>query len=195
MKVFVIPLGLLFGVAMLMTLVISWKMRDVQSELSEARWIFIAIFSHMQIWAIGIPLYLNLRQVSRDSAYFISAAMTTVVANVFVLFMIWPRMIADIKSTFFADAQAKRSTRVNLQKGTTHISGLDTSVIPSQQNSQVEVRTSGSTPLAYSDDRLKILSLEAEIMDLKATLAKYPVEMNEIEAACTPVAESHVEAD
>jgi hypothetical protein len=174
---FVIPLAFLFAVIMLMTLSISWKMKDVQEELSEARWIFIAIFSHLQVWAIGIPIYLILQDLSRDAVYLISMALIVVFSNVFVILVIWPKMIGDIrKNVFDSDAHpgSKRQSRVSIQQPSTYISGLKETGMPRTgdnfSKNGPSSTTNFSSTASYNEEKLKIISLEAEIQDLKAVL-------------------------
>ena len=172
---FVVPLALLFGIIIAMTLAISWKMRDVQSDLSEAKWIFIAIFSHLQIWVIGVPVYLILDGVSKDAAYLITVALTFIFSNTFVCFMMWPKMVAK----HFGKSDGKKQGRISVQQGsaTTRVSGLNfdsgvtggsglTSGFPSSGGGDGQYPSAAS----YDNDKLKILQLEAEIEDLKSRL-------------------------
>lgn len=180
---FIVPLVSLFAITILMTLAISWKMREVQSELSEAKWIFIAIFSHLQVWAIGIPVYFILAGVSRDASYLISMGLIFVFSNMFVVVVIWPKMIADIRVMIHGAApQNKRASRVSIKQPSTFISGMNNPSSTSQQSSAA----------SYNDDKLKILSLESEIQDLKEQLGEGQVEAAPdgepiiIDAECEP---------
>jgi hypothetical protein len=175
---YVLPLAFLFVIIMLMTLSISWKMRAVQSELSEAKWIFIAIFSHIQMWVIGIPVYLILNDVSRDASYLISMALIFVFSNVFVILVIWPKMNKDIKDTFFGGAQRRKNPQLSVQAGgLTHISGLEQPNDVSRFSQQSVASSQNFFPAAsYNDDKLKIISLEAEIQDLKKQIKKETLE-------------------
>jgi hypothetical protein len=165
---FIVPLAFLFAVIMAMTLSRSWQMRDVQEELSEAKWIFIGIFSHLQVWAIGIPVYLILQGISRDVSYLISMALVVVFSNVFVIVIIGPKMIIDLSST---PKQKKRVTRVSVSGGETQISGIGQAAMfgshsPSGFNPSAQV--SSTDPALQQEDKLRILSLEAEVRDLKS---------------------------
>jgi hypothetical protein len=122
---YIIPLALLFLMVMLMTLSISWKMRTVQSDLSEAKLIFIAVFSHLQIWLVGVPVFLIVNEISRDASYLISMGLIFVFSNVFVVLVIWPKMLEDVGQNVFgvSDKAAKR-TRINVDGGVTRVTGL-----------------------------------------------------------------------
>ena len=172
---FVVPLALLFGIIIAMTLAISWKMRGVQSDLSEANWIFIAIFSHLQIWVIGVPVYLILDGVSRDAAYLITVALIFIFSNTMVCFMMWPKIFAK----HFGKGEGKMQSRISVQPGsaTTRVSGLNfdsgvtggsglTSGFPSSGGGDGQY----SSAATYDNGKLKILQLEAEIEDLKSKL-------------------------
>jgi hypothetical protein len=188
---YVIPLAFLFAVIITMTLAISWKMKDVQSDLSEAKWIFIGIFSHLQIWAIGIPVYLILSGVSRDASYLISMALTFVFANTFVIFVIGPKILQDFRDKFLGGTSTRKTPTLNMSTGPAqmHISGLDpvvssqsrvSSKFPSNADTQYASRSSTTT---YNDEKSKILSLQAEIEDLKSQLStnesNEPTEMDQ----------------
>jgi hypothetical protein len=154
---YILPLAFLFVIIMLMTLSISWKMRAVQSELSEAKWIFIAIFSHIQMWVIGIPVYLILNEISRDATYLISMALIFVFSNVFVILVIWPKMNKDIQDTFFGAAHRKNNPRRSVQPGeSTNIYGLEqpNSARPFSQQSLPSSKNNFSSAASYNDDKL-----------------------------------------
>jgi hypothetical protein len=175
---FVIPLGLLFGIIIAMTLAISWKMKDVQSELSEARWIFIAIFSHLQSWAIGIPVFIILQEVSRDASHLITMALVFIFSNTFIFGVIGPRIYADIRKTYFGKSGVNKTPKISMEAGNTRISGLN--VVTTDSSTATErPNTATSTPHKYSsstsldEDKSKILHLEAEIEELTMQLVKY----------------------
>ena len=46
---FIIPIGFIILLAVFLTGAISWKLKDVQAELAESKWIFFGIFSHIQV--------------------------------------------------------------------------------------------------------------------------------------------------
>jgi gamma-aminobutyric acid type B receptor len=52
---FIVPLGCLLFMAVGITAFYSWKLKDVQADLAESRWIFAGIFIHIQTLLVGIP--------------------------------------------------------------------------------------------------------------------------------------------
>lgn len=181
---YIIPLVLLFLITMLMTLSISWKMRTVQSDLSEARWIFIAVFSHIQIWLVGIPVFLIVNEISRDASYLISMALIFVFSNVFVVLVIWPKMIEDIrKNVLGLKGTGDKRSRISVDGGSTRVSGLQH---PSAGFSGVSTTTQsyGTHSQALSvAERSKIQKLQAELTELKAQLATND---SFVDAECQP---------
>jgi hypothetical protein len=189
---YIIPLVLLFLITMLMTLSISWKMRTVQSDLSEAKWIFIAVFSHFQIWLVGIPVFLIVNELSRDASYLISMALIFVFSNVFVVLVIWPKMLEDIGKNVFG-MKADKRTRINVDGGSTRVSGLQhptgtggyagvSGVSGASTTSRSYVTPSQSLSVS---ERNKIQELEEQVSDLTAqlTLAR---SNSLVEAECAP---------
>ena len=172
---YVIPLAFLFAIIILMTLAISWKMKSIQSELSEAKWIFMAIFSHLQVWAVGIPIFLILETTSKDASYLISMCLIFIFSNTFVCLVIWPKIYMQIKNKYFGGSSKKSPMKVNINGGTTYISGLsnpmETPGFGSGENLPISSANHFSSAAKYDNERLNVLSLEAEIEDLKAKLA------------------------
>jgi hypothetical protein len=166
---FVIPLGVLFGIIIVMTLAISWKMRHVQSELSEARWIFIAIFSHLQIWAIGIPVFIILDGVSRDASYLITMALVFIFSNTFICGVVGPRMYADIRKTYFCKSgvETPKIPKISMYAAGTHVSGLQNTTTNSSSTN------TGYPSASFEEDKSKILQLEAEVEELTTKLVKH----------------------
>lgn len=89
---FLIPLSVLIFVAVSLTGWLSWKMRNVQSELAESRWIFAGIYIHIQTWVVGIPLLFITNGVSKDAFYLMMVAWTSTFANSLVGLVICPKM-------------------------------------------------------------------------------------------------------
>lgn len=53
---YLVPLAFLIFLTVAITAYFAWKMKDVQAELSESRWIFAGIAVHIQTWLVGVPL-------------------------------------------------------------------------------------------------------------------------------------------
>jgi hypothetical protein len=84
-------------------------------------------------------------------------------------------MIGDVrKNVFGSSTPPPRQSRVSIGKPSTHISGLkETSMSQTSENYSKNGPPSNnnfSSATKYNDEKLKILSLEAEIQDLKAAL-------------------------
>jgi hypothetical protein len=191
---YVIPLVLLFLITMLMTLSISWKMRTVQSDLSEAKWIFIAVFSHFQIWLVGIPVFLIVNELSRDASYLISMALIFVFSNVFVVLVIWPKMLEDVgKNAFGMKDNAEKHTRISVAGGATRVSGLSqtnntggySGVSGASTASRSYVTPSQSMSVS---ERNKIQELEEQVNDLTAQLGQ---SNSLVDAECAPKDENN----
>jgi hypothetical protein len=167
---YIIPLALLFLMVMLMTLSISWKMRTVQSDLSEAKWIFIAVFSHLQIWLVGIPVFLIVNEISRDASYLISMGLIFVFSNVFVVLVIWPKMLEDVgKNVFGVSDKATKRTTIHVDGGVTRVTGLQ------QPPGMISIASLSHIPaseIIHNAEMDKIHELEAQVNDLSAQLAQ-----------------------
>jgi gamma-aminobutyric acid type B receptor len=89
---FIASLGVMIAVITGMNLIISWKTRDLQDEIAEVKWIFYGIFSHVQTWAIGIPVFIVLNTESTSLAYLIRSVLTFLFSTIMVVIVIWPKM-------------------------------------------------------------------------------------------------------
>jgi hypothetical protein len=152
---------------MLTTLSISWKMRTVQSDLSESKLIFIAVFSHLQIWLVGIPVFLIVNEISRDASYLISMGLIFVFSNVFDVLVSWPKMLEDVGKNVFGVSD-KATKRINVDGGVTRVTGLQQPPGMISIASLSHIPASESTRNAEMD---KIHDLEAQANDLSAQLA------------------------
>lgn len=103
---FVVPLAVLGATIIVMTAVISWKLKDVQSDLAESKWIFFGIFTHIQTWAIGIPIVVITNQVSKNASYIMYAALTFIFASTLVGLVIWPKIYVHVRDTYLGGKQS-----------------------------------------------------------------------------------------
>lgn len=163
---YLVALFTLFAAIMLMTAVVSWKMKDVQSDLSESRWIFFGIFLHIQIWAIGLPVIYIVDEVSKDAEYLMYAALTFVFSTSLVVLVVWPKIYVWVRDTYFGGPG--RTTRVNVaDPRSTRVSGLTT---PSTRE-----RLASSTNSNVGSQRQvnRIEQLEREVDSLKRKLREH----------------------
>lgn len=118
---YVIPLWFLICAAVGGTAYFSWKLRNVQSELSESRWIFAGIFLHIQTWLIGIPLLYITKKESRDASYLMYVVLAFTFATSQVCLVVWPKVYAY----YLGENDTSTTTRVTISgHSQSHISGL-----------------------------------------------------------------------
>jgi ABC-type multidrug transport system permease subunit len=89
---FVLPLAILIAFTIFMTCAISWKMKNVQSDLSEAKWVFFGVFVHLQVWGIGIPMLVITSQVSSMAQLIMMVGLTVVFSTSLTGLVIWPKI-------------------------------------------------------------------------------------------------------
>lgn len=169
---FVIPLGFIIAISVFMTGAISWKLKDVQADLAETKWIFFGIFSHIQVWAIGIPVFIILDDVSRDASYLISAALTFIFSISLVALVIWPKIYVWARNTYFG-GPPKPKVSISVGKKQTVVSGLET-------GSTLESNTSacGGADRARADaNARRVQTLESEMEAMKRDYEKEKTEL------------------
>lgn len=136
---YIIVLGCLMGIITVMTSYIAFKTKDVQSELSESSWIFYGIFSHIQIWIIGIPTYIILDDKSADASYLLATALIFVFSTVMVALVIWPKMFSWASERFFGGRanMKKHQTVINVsgKQKSTRITGITANTNSNNANS------------------------------------------------------------
>ena len=121
---FVVPLGFFLFVAMGLTVAIAWKTRDVQAELSEARWIFAGIYVHVQTWLVGIPLLYITSGVSKDAFYLMVVVLAFTFSSSQVCLVIWRKMFTLLSERFGLVSHAPNPKISIRGGGTSFVSGL-----------------------------------------------------------------------
>jgi 7 transmembrane sweet-taste receptor of 3 GCPR len=120
---FILALGFLIFLSVATTAVFSWKLRNVQSELAESRWIFACICLHLQTWLVGGPVFYITYEVSRDASYIMVVALTVTFSVSQVGLVVVPKIHEVIHEKYFT--QAPFSTRrISFDVGTTHVTGF-----------------------------------------------------------------------
>lgn len=103
----------------------AWKTKDVTEDLSETKWIFYAIFAQLQVWVVGIPVIVIVKDdYSTDAAFLGSALVIFTFAVSVVLLIVGPRIFR----THFPEGFESTSRRSQLSVTTSnncYISGLD----------------------------------------------------------------------
>lgn len=64
------PLALLLFMANLLMMYHSWKIRESPNYFRDCDAVMYACFVHVQAWAVGVPILVNLGSNSADVAYF-----------------------------------------------------------------------------------------------------------------------------
>ena len=178
MTPFLVPIFILMGITVTATVVFSFKLRHVQSELSESSWIFGGIFLHIQMWLIGVPVLFITNEISRDAFYVMIMILTFNFSASLVVLVIGPKMYDIIKARYFGSTKEK--TKISIEGGTSRVSGIpsigqSTSTISlamptvSGNESYPSSNNESSKKLSQSENetlRLKIIELTMEIESL-----------------------------
>jgi hypothetical protein len=90
---FVVPLFLLVAIITAMVLFIAWRARDIQAEFCEWNYCFYGVFIHLQMMAIGIPLYIVLNGISKSAVHLISIFLIFIFSTALVMTIIWPKAL------------------------------------------------------------------------------------------------------
>jgi len=145
---------------------IAFQLKDVQAEQAESKWIFFAIFSHVQIWAIGIPVFMILDKHSRDASYLISAFLAFSFSTSMVILVVWPKIYVWAQNEFFGGKPRTSSVSIS-SKSQCVVSGMDSSVAAGAERAQAEANSR----------RAKALEAEMEEMAKKHEQEKSEMEM------------------
>jgi len=180
---FLIPLALLIALTVGITAVFAWKMKDVQEELSESRWIFAGIFLHIQTWLVGVPIFYITNGVSRDASYLMLVVLSFTFSTSLVAFVIWPKIHVWAREKFYG-GPVRAQPHINLSGNTkARISGLqDGPVFSSQTQSKRSLGTSKDALTSNSNSEApelrqrnaKLLERVAELQQLQSDTSKGP---------------------
>ena len=94
------PLGALILAAMIATASFCWKLRNIQTDLSESCAIFVGIAAHLLLCAIVIPLLIIAEYTSRDVSYIMSASLGFVFSKTLVVCVIWRKLFAWFRDKY-----------------------------------------------------------------------------------------------
>lgn len=158
LAMYLAPLGALVFAAMCATAYLCWTLRDVQPDLAESRWIFLGIFGHLQIWAIGIPLLIVVEEISRDTSYIMSAALCFVFSTTMVCSVIWPKIYVYCRDKYFGGDQSRKIAVNTSGQASTRVSGLHY-IVPNNLGAQSAPQSSG--PMGTSSDMVPVPEEEA----------------------------------
>ena len=175
---FLIPLAFLIFLTVGITAVFAWKMKDVQGELSESRWIFAGIFLHIQTWLVGVPIYYITDGVSRDANYLMLVVLTFTFSTSLVGLVIWPKIHVWAIEKYYG-GPARAPPRINVSgSSTARISGIPkatSSSGPYQSNRSLDTADAPTSASGHSREvnelRERNLKLEDQITELQRLLS------------------------
>lgn len=120
-KPYLLSLGILIVIATGLTLFQSWQARNIQSEFSESKWIFAGAFSHVQLWLVGVPVYVIMNKEGGAFAYMIKVAFVFLLSTAMVVLVVWPKICLY----YFPAAKPQVSVNIASGTGNVRVSGLD----------------------------------------------------------------------
>jgi hypothetical protein len=180
---YIIPLLFLFLIVCSMTAVVAWRMKDVQAELSESKWIFFGIITHIQTWAVGIPVVIITKGVSRDAWYIIMASLAFIFPTSLVAFVIWPKIYVWARDKYFG-GEPKQAVDLGAFTGRkgTQVTGLGGS--DDRFSTPFPSDTSATSPVP---EMSKITEMESDIRTLRQQLSEAESKVSEAESKDTVV--------
>lgn len=182
---FLAPLFVLFVIVIVMSASISWQCREIQEDLSDAKWVFAAIFCHLQMWLVGIPILVITDDVSRDANYLMIAALIFAFSTTMVVLVIGPKQWMWVRDTYFetSTAHESRASINHHQEGGTRVSGIDlrksgtNPVLSSDRSSLRSGNDSESMCAANTSTEKSLPSLELEAKNLRSKLQEVEDEL------------------
>lgn len=130
-----VPLGVVMIAATALCAFMAVRTIDCPEHLVEGKSIFFAIFTQIQVWALGIPLQVILDQSSVDAVYLGRVVMISSFSMSMVLLVIGPRFFNFIVVELgFCGAAKKGRTRIG--SGEVHVTGITTGDIRSSASSE-----------------------------------------------------------
>lgn len=161
---FLIPIVFLMSIAVTATAVFSFKLRHVQSELSESSWIFAGIFLHIQTWLVGVPVLFITHGISSDAFFVMIMILTFTFATSLVGFVIGPKMHDILKDKYFGGAKA--TTKISIGGGMSRVSGISNQSLsfPTTATTNESFPSTGSN---NNDSSKKLSQAENEVLRLQ----------------------------
>ena len=189
MLAFVLPIFVLFVIQMSMAAVVAWKMKDVQAELSESRWIFYGIFTHIQVWAVGIPIVVITDDVSKDAMYLMFAVLCFTFSTSLVALVVWPKLFVVIRDQYFGGE--KKGVQITID-GTKKVSVSGLTVSSPTPSSNEQQFNPSQEPAEDTSSSNQYALLERKVAMLESRLKSVRDDMvfcNEMEAQELPEVE------
>jgi hypothetical protein len=149
---FLVVLGLLLALVIVLTMNYSWKLKEVSSDFSDSKLIFFGIFTHIQLWLIGIPILVITNAVSKDAFYLMMAVLAFIFSLSLVCSVIWPKLYFYIRDTYFeGNSRPSAMSSIGVNRGNTRVSGV-----------HVKPETSRTVELESQVSKLKLRLEEKE---------------------------------
>ena len=116
-------IGLLVAVDVAVA-IYAWKSLDIAEQLGDSRAIFFTLLTHIQAWAVGIPI-LIVTQTSADGTYLGRAALIWIFACSPLIILIMPKIYRAFDSQRHPNSRSTRgSINANAGSPTVHVTGL-----------------------------------------------------------------------
>ena len=129
---FGIPLVLLMLVPSILTLIMTWKTKDIDDVYCESYWIFIMIVVQLEVLLFSLPMVSVLRNVSSTDATFVGLAILIWTFPMSTLLLIvGPKALAFYRAKRGLDDKRRRKRGEKIPNGV-RVSGLTAEATPPQ---------------------------------------------------------------
>ena len=91
---FFVPIALLMSIPILLTLIMSWKTKDIAAEYSEGSWLLALIVFQLQLVLISIPIFVLIQGTENSVRYVVQSAVFFLFAISSAGFICLPKMWA-----------------------------------------------------------------------------------------------------
>jgi len=91
---FFVPIALLMSIPIVLTLIMSWKTKDIAAEYSEGSWLLALILFQLQLVLISIPIFVLIQGTQSSVRYVVQSAVFFLLAISSAGFICLPKMWA-----------------------------------------------------------------------------------------------------
>lgn len=169
---FIVPLGLLFAIAISLTAVFGWRLKGVNSDFEDAKFIFFGIFTHIEVWVIGVPILVLTSQVSKNAFHSMLAVLVFTFSSSMVSFVIWTKIYFYVRDKYFGGPSTSNISAINVRGSTTQVSGatLDSATGARLTNARVASLESELSQLKLQLDQknAEVLRLSSKRIDISS---------------------------
>ena len=124
--------GVMVG-ATILAGVMAYKTKDVDKTFSESSWIFTTIVMQFQVWVVGIPIIVIVRQQSTDAFYLTCVLLICSLSMSTLVLMFGPKLI-PIFLPNLARNWSRSTLRSQVAAGSVRVSGPHSSTSNSRRN-------------------------------------------------------------